>query len=206
MPNLKMKMKMKTTRTRTRTRTRTKLLMLIAIASSTIWSSCKKDKDEVSNPPATSNEEEVITTMKLSFVDSSNSSNIKYATFRDPDGDGGLSYDIFDTIKLEPNKTWITSILLLNETVSPPDTISNEVLEEGIDHLFCFTSSGTIATVIKTDIDNNGLPIGLQSKWYTNAIGNGSMQIELKHQPGIKDGTCSPGDTDISVNFPLLVQ
>jgi hypothetical protein len=185
---------------------RTKLLMLIAIVSTTIWTGCKKDKDDVSSPPATSNEEEVITTMQLTFVDSSDNSNVKTATFRDPDGDGGLAYDIFDTIKLVSNKTWITSIILLNETVSPADTISNEVLEEGVDHLFCFTPSGTIASVIKTDIDDNGLPIGLQTKWYTTSIGNGSIQIELKHQPGIKDGTCNPGDTDISVNFPLIVQ
>lgn len=186
--------------------TKTKLLMIVAIVTTTIWTGCKKDKDDVTAPPASSNEEEVITTMQLTFVDSSNSSNVKTATFRDPDGDGGLSYDIFDTIKLEPNKTWITSILLLNETVSPTDTISNEVLEEGVDHLFCFTPSGTIANVIKTDADDNGLPIGLESKWYTSAIGNGSIQVELKHQPGIKNGTCSPGDTDISVVFPVVVQ
>ncbi|MBK7854370.1 MAG: hypothetical protein IPJ79_05220 [Bacteroidetes bacterium] len=185
---------------------RTNTLMAIAFAATVIWTGCKKDEDTTTNPPPPANEEEVITTMKLAFVDSSNNSNIKYATFRDPDGDGGLSYDIFDTIKLEPNKTWITTILLLNETESPADTISNEVLDEGVDHLFCFTPTGTSATVIKTDLDNNGLPIGLQSKWYTTVAGNGTMQVELRHQPGVKDGTCTPGDTDISVDFQVKVQ
>ena len=111
-------------------------LLFATLAVATIWTGCKKDKDLVPVPQPVVNEPEVITTMKLTFVDSSNTSNIKYATFRDPDGDGGLGYDIFDTIKLEPNKTWITTIILLNETVSPDDTISNEVLEEGVDHLF----------------------------------------------------------------------
>jgi hypothetical protein len=174
----------------------TNTLLLIAIALASISTSCKKDDGDVTSPPPPSNEEEIITTMKLSFVDSSNTANIKYATFRDPDGDGGLAFDIFDSIKLEANKTWITTILLLNETSSPADTISNEVLDEGVDHLFCFTPSGTSATVKKTDVDNNGLAIGLKSKWYTGAAGNGSMQVELRHQPGIKTGSCSVGDTD----------
>lgn len=185
---------------------RTNTLMAIAFAAAAIWTGCKKDDDTVTDPPPPGNEEEVITTMKLTFVDSSNTANIKYATFRDPDGDGGLSYDIFDTIKLDANKTWITTILLLNESGNPIDTISNEVLDEGADHLFCFSPTGTSATVIKTDLDNNGLPIGLQSKWYTTVAGNGTMQVELKHQPGVKNGSCSVGDTDISVDFKVKVQ
>lgn len=185
---------------------RTNTVMLIAFALATIWTGCKKDKDPVDVPPPPGNEEEVITTMKLTFVDSSNTSTIKYATFRDPDGDGGLSFDIFDTIKLDANKTWITTILLLNETISPADTISNEVLDEGVDHLFCFTPTGTSATVLKTDVDNNGFPIGLQTKWYSTVTGNGTMQVELRHQPGTKDGTCTLGDTDISVTFQVIVQ
>ncbi|MSP69390.1 MAG: hypothetical protein EXR20_03885 [Bacteroidetes bacterium] len=185
---------------------KTMKLLFATLAVATIWTGCKKDKDLVPVPQPVQNESEVITTMKLTFVDSSNISNIKYATFRDPDGDGGLGYDIFDTIRLEPNKTWITTIILLNETVSPADTISNEVLEEGVDHLFCFSPTGISATVIKTDLDANSLPIGLQSKWRTTATGLGTMQVELRHQPGIKDGSCTPGDTDIDVVFQTQIQ
>ena len=181
-------------------------LLFATLAVATIWTGCKKDKDLVPVPQPVVNEPEIITTMKLTFVDSSNTSNIKYATFRDPDGDGGAGYDIFDTIKLEPNKTWITTIILLNETVSPADTISNEVLEEGVDHLFCFSPTGTSATVIKTDLDANSLPIGLQSKWRTTSTGLGTMQVELRHQPGIKNGSCTPGDTDIDVVFQTKIQ
>lgn len=183
-----------------------KIALLTLVAITTILSGCKKDKEQVPEPPPVQNESEVITTMKLIFVDSSNTSIIKYATFRDPDGDGGLGYDIFDTIKLAPNKTWLTTILLLNETASPVDTISNEVLEEGVDHLFCFSPTGVSATVIKTDLDANSLPIGLQSKWRTTASGFGTMQVELRHQPGIKNGSCAIGDTDIDVVFKTKIQ
>jgi len=181
-------------------------LMFAAIISASIITGCKRDDDLVPVPQPVVNESEVITTIKLTLVDSSNSSNIKYATFRDPDGDGGTGFDVFDTIILEANKTWYTTVLLLNETVSPADTISNEVLEEANDHLFCFSPSGTSATVTITDTDGNSLPIGLQSKWKTTSAGTGTMQVELKHQPGIKDGTCAPGETDIDVIFQVIIQ
>ncbi|MHB1278994.1 MAG: hypothetical protein ACYC1Q_11430 [Bacteroidia bacterium] len=167
---------------------------------------CKKDDDKVNNPPPIINEQEIITTMTLHFVDSSNSANSYSATFRDPDGDGGASYDIFDSIKLEANKTWFTTLILLNETASPVDTISNDVLDEAVDHLVCFTPSGTSAMVTITDLDGNGLPLGLQSKWKTGSAGTGTMQIILRHQPGTKDGTCTPGESDIDVTFPVIVQ
>ena len=31
------------------------------------------------------------------------------------------------------------------------------------------------------------------------------LTIELKHQPGVKDGTYAPGETDIQVAFKLKV-
>ncbi|TSJ46745.1 hypothetical protein [Fluviicola chungangensis] len=181
-------------------------LLVIGLVAASVITACKKDKDLVPVPQPVENEPEVITTMKLMFVDSSNASNVYYATFRDPDGDGGTSFDIFDTIILQPNKTWYTSILLLNETVSPIDTVSNDVLEEANDHKFCFTPAGVSATVQITDLDGNGLPVGLQSKWRTSGTGSGTMQVELRHQPGTKDGTCTSGETDISVVFPTKIQ
>ena len=72
--------------------------------------------------------------------------------------------------------------------------------------MFCFSPTGTSATVIKTDLDANSLPIGLQSKWRTTSTGLGTMQVELRHQPGIKDGSCTPGDTDIDVVFQTKIQ
>ncbi|MCC7454091.1 MAG: hypothetical protein IT222_07995 [Crocinitomix sp.] len=167
---------------------------------------CKKDDDLVPLPNPIVNEQELITTMKLTLIDSSDAANIRTATFRDPDGDGGVSYDLFDTIRLEPAKTWYVSILLLNETAAPIDTISNEVLEEANDHLICFSPGGNSATVLITDVDGNSFPIGLQSKWKTTSSGLGTMQIELKHQPGIKNGTCGVGETDIDILFPVKIQ
>jgi hypothetical protein len=170
-----------------------------------VTTSCKKDDDLPELPPPSENEVEVITTLRITFTDVLGVQPTVSATFRDPDGEGGIGPDIFDTIRLAPSTTYNASILLLNETASPVDTISNEVLDEGADHLFCFDPTGANVTISRTDTDGT-YEIGLQSQWVTGAVSTGSVTITLKHQPGVKDGTCTPGDTDVEVTFVTEIQ
>jgi hypothetical protein len=180
-------------------------LLMLAVAATTVIASCKKDEDDPKTPPATPNEEEVITTCILQFTDPSGVQPAVSATFRDPDGDGGNLPTQFDTIRLHPATNYETSIILLNETVTPADSISNEVLEEGNEHLFCFDVLDANVTITRTDSDGV-FEIGLESLWVTGAAGNGQVTVTLKHQPnGIKDGTCDPGDTDIEIAFPVII-
>lgn len=182
-----------------------KTIAFLGLACIATLASCKKDDDLVDVPPPIANEEEVITTMTLKFTDPTGVNPDVTATFRDPDGDGGLNFDIFDTIRLKNNTVYDMSIVLLNETVSPADTISNEVLEEADEHLFCFTSSFANVLIQRTDSDGT-FEIGLESQWTVGSVGNGTVQIVLKHQPGIKDGSCSPGETDVDVTFVTEVE
>lgn len=179
---------------------------LIAIIS--IWTGCKKDTSPVPNPPPIQNEEEVITTLTLMFDDTSAANADKVATFRDPDGDGGAGPDIFDTIRLEQNKSYLVSIIILNETASPVDTISNEVFEEANDHHFFFHHTGAAITTTYLDLDTNvpPLPIGLNTRWQSGTASTGTSQVILKHQPGAKNGTETPGETDIDVTFQTIIQ
>lgn len=163
--------------------------------------SCRR---QIENPP-NPNEEELITTLKIIFTDSAGIQAQATFQYRDVDGDGGLAPSIWDTIALKANTTYFAEILLLNETESPADTISNEVLEENKEHLFCFSVSGANCVVQRTDSDGT-YEVGLQSKWQTGAISNGTANIVLKHQPDVKDGTCAPGETDVDVLFQLMVQ
>jgi hypothetical protein len=57
-----------------------------------------------------------------------------------------------------------------------------------------------------TDKDGNNLPVGLESLWTTGAASSGAINVVLRHQPGVKDGTETPGDTDIDVVFPVNIQ
>lgn len=179
------------------------LLISIFIFTAIIYS-CKKDKDLIVNPPDT-NEEEVITTMTITFIDSAGVNPTVQATFKDPDGDGGNGPTIFDTIKLDNNTIYNASIILLNETKNPADTISNEVLEEANEHLFCFSVSDADVTITRTDSDGN-YEVGLKSKWVTGSSSSGYVTVTLKHQLEIKDGTCNPGETDVEVNFVIEIQ
>ncbi len=163
------------------------------------FAACKDDN------PAPENPEELITSLILNFVDSANASNTTAARFEDPDGPGGSSPTTFDTIVLQPNKTYFASIILLDESKTPVDTISNEVAEEKDDHLFTFSSTAGISILI-TDLDNNNLPVGLSTKWKTGTAATGNTIIRLKHQPGIKTGDVNLGETDVEVDFFTVVQ
>ncbi|MCB0762598.1 MAG: hypothetical protein KDC12_13810 [Flavobacteriales bacterium] len=167
--------------------------------------SCKKDPDPVDQPAQEENEGEIITTMIVEVSDSAGVLPHQSFIFRDEDGPGGNEPSQFDTLLLAPETTYFVSIVLLNETITPADTISLEVLEEGEDHLFCFTVSGLDLDIIRTDSDGT-YEIGLESTWHTGATGMGDVQIELKHQPGIKDGTCDPGETDVDLTFETHIE
>jgi hypothetical protein len=57
-----------------------------------------------------------------------------------------------------------------------------------------------------TDKDSKNLPVGLESTWTTGTSANGALQIILRHQPGVKNGTESPGNTDLDVTFQVKLQ
>lgn len=198
--------------------------------------SCKKDKKDpepAPQPTVPVNEEEVITTFKLMLTDSANGTVATYM-FKDPDGEGGQAayYGPTSTTQtdsvftLAPNTTYYGELIILDETKSPADSVSNEVKEEGDEHMFFYNHSANVVVnagnpyavqlngssikITYTDLDA-GSPqrgIGLKTKWRT-AVATGAIKyplnITLRHQPGVKDGTYAPGDSDISVDFKVKI-
>ncbi len=179
--------------------------LLATLAFLLVLISCGKDKDDPETPPAIVNEEELITTVTLEFTDPLGIYPDVSATFRDTDGPGGVEPSRFDTIYLVPSVLYNAHIVLLNESVDPAENITDEVLEEASDHLFCYTPQGLDLEIVRTDTDG-ALEIGIQSTWQTGASGEGNVQVVLKHQPGIKDGSCEPGETDVELDFRIIVQ
>jgi hypothetical protein len=180
-----------------------KLFALLPLCCLICIASCKKDDDDPRNPPLDPNDSELITTCILTFTDT-NSNASSNAVFRDSDGEGGNAPTRFDTIRLAQNSVYDMQIVLLDESSATVDTISNDVLNEGADHLFCFDVNNAQLNIARTDNDGQ-FEIGLQSLWTCAGSSNGHVTITLKHQPGEKDGTCSPGDTDVEINFPLVI-
>ncbi len=184
--------------------------MTLALIAATAISGCKKDEEETVTPPIV-NEEEVITTMILAF-DGQNGAADKELRFADADGDGG-GVPVLDLDTLQAASDYNVSIILLNETASPVDTISNEVLDEGVDHQFFFQLTGANMTFTYADADANGNPIGLQTTMATGTASVGTLKVTLRHQPdksaaGVVSGdiTNAGGETDIEVEFPIVIE
>lgn len=210
-------------------------LMMVLMAFSIIFTACKKDKNDPQPEPEppVANEEEVITTLKLELTDSA-SGTTKVYFFKDPDGAGGqaawygpdAATQSDSVLSLDAGKTYYGTVILLDETKTPADSVSNEVNEEGADHMFFYNNgnnsilntgnpytvqlNGSQVKISYTDLDN-GTPqrgIGLKTRWRTYASTAGikyPLNITLRHQPDAKDGSYAPGESDVSVDFKLKV-
>lgn len=180
----------------------------MALLTGLLVVSCKKD-DKKPDDHHHDHENELITTVKLNFSGKGISGNDTTFTvsFDDPDGAGGNKPISFDTIRFAANKTYTCDLILLDKSKNPVDTISNEVKEEADEHLFFFTPSNKDAlSVTINDKDSKGRNLGLKTSWVTTKATNGTVKVKLMHQPGVKDGTSATGDTDVEVDFPLVIK
>jgi hypothetical protein len=161
--------------------------------------------------------------MKITLRDTINNTSVTYV-FSDLDGAGGNPATFGNSgadsiINITANHVYEATILLLDQTKTPVDTISNEVEEEGADHMFFFNSiaptgtpyntylSGSMTNIKYLDLDANNRGIGLSTEWTAPSMmmTKSPLTIELKHQPSVKDGSYAPGETDIQVGFKLKV-
>ncbi|MEM7373938.1 MAG: hypothetical protein AAF587_35280 [Bacteroidota bacterium] len=108
-------------------------------------------------------------------------------------------------IVLNANTTYTTVSASFRNAADNED-ITAEILTESVDHLVCFTPNGTNVTITRTDKDANDLELGLTSSWETGEASTGTLNLSLKHQPGVKDGSCEPGDANVEVLFNIVIQ
>ena len=167
--------------------------------------SCSNDEDP-DIPP----EPELITT--LNYTLTSSGGDVVVLSFQDIDGDGGNAPIVMNGT-LAANDSYTGSLELLNESVSPAEDITQEIMEEDEEHQFFFQSTVPGLTVAYGDQDEDGNPIGLITNLFTADAGSGSMTIILRHEPnksgeGVASGdiTNASGETDIEVTFTIDVQ
>ena len=171
-----------------------------------IFSSCKKE-----SKPET-NDEEVITTMKLTFVPVGGGTTLTYQ-YDDADGPGGNA-PVQDVIALSPSKSYQVSVQLLNKTVNPVEDITTEVQAESDAHRFYYEPSvGSNITVSQLDNDTNGVPLGVNGTWTSGAASTGTLKVTLRHYPGTPPGketsdpvNSSKSATDVEVVFNTSIQ
>ena len=195
-------------------------ISLLALATSVLFSCEPKDPEKEDTP-------ELITRVTLTFTPTDGSAVIE-VNASDPDGEGVADIAADDDIVLNGSKTYDLSVSLFNdlaEVGSPDYNLSNEVKEEGDEHLLLFgwteglfstpSGNGNIDNrtdpVIYTDNDMKNLPLGLTTRWTTASTGlpaSGTFRLILKHQPGQKTAASgnSIGETDLDVTFTVIVQ
>jgi hypothetical protein len=112
------------------------------------------DDDPVDDPPQM-NEEELITTVAMTFTNADDAEDVRTFRFSDPDGEGGNAPETTDTIELNASSTYDLAIRFLDESdPNSVEDITEEVEEEADEHLVCYTTPGDL-TVTITDKDTN---------------------------------------------------
>lgn len=162
--------------------------------------------------PEPVNEEELITTVKLTFTPSGGGTAV-VATFQDFDGAGGNS-PIITNPTLAANTSYSVTVQFLDETQNPSEDVTEEVEEEAEEHqVFFQVASGLNFTYSYNDEDGNGNPIGLAGTVQTGAASNGNLQVVLLHEPnktasGVAAGdlTNAGGEEDVRVTFAVTIQ
>lgn len=180
-------------------------IIILSIAIVTLLSACKKDNNNVYNPNPI-NEEELITTVSLSFNSNAFPTLPVMYSYRDLDGIGGNEPTV-DTIKLSRNTMYMLQLYFLDESKNPTVDISEEVAEEANDHLVVFGTDTNYLKVDIIDLDTNSppLPLGLNSLVTAKGPIQTTLRVILKHQPGIKNGDPNLGETDVEVVYPVVI-
>jgi hypothetical protein len=189
-----------------------KLLISCLFLIATLLPLVSCDNDD----PDPVNEEELITTVKLTFqkLDAMSAPTGNPITYSWQDIDGsGANAPVINSIMLNANSTYTVTIALLDESKNPVEDISEEVEEEGEAHQFFFQKSATLnLNTTYGDLDSNSFPIGLKNTITTTNASTGTLTVTLRHEPvkdaaGVKDGNMANagGDTDVEAVFPATI-
>lgn len=174
------------------------------------------------------NEEEVITTVTLTFTPAGGGAAV-VAEFDDPDGDGG-NPPTTDPVDLAAGTTYTLTVGFQNRLETPPEEITDEVRDEGVEHQVFFTGTAVNGPATSNpaaplthsygDQDAAGNPLGLTSTIAATA-GTGTLTVTLRHMPpvngvAVKTATTAAelkaggftaigGENDAQVDFAVAV-
>lgn len=182
------------------------LFLLLSIAG------CKKD--ETPQNAAEPHPVEVMTTLRMALVDTSdNVKNNVTVTFRDLDGSGGTPATA-DTLTLRPGVTYFATVTLSNERSSPATAVTPEIQREAKAHRVWYTVSGGIASKMSIAyFDSDGAnPLGLAVyiSVSTTNVSTGSLRVVLRHYDPeslkLSDLNGILGAVDIDATFPIVIR
>lgn len=179
------------------------------LLTAVLFTACSKDKVDTPEPE----EQELITTMRLVVTNSTGFNK----TFNYKVDNGFTSSQIgnveIDDIVLAANTDYNVEVQVLNESVAPPENITEEVKEESNDHLFFYESKpsqGAGSLVFSNGSkDADGQPFNQTIIFSTGDIGTGQLILALKHLPTNKSGQTQAevgGETDAQAIYPVRIE
>jgi hypothetical protein len=175
---------------------------LLLIGVTTLFTQCK-DAGEALTPD---DENELITSVTLSFKEAGTGAVTSFS-YKDPDGEGGNAPTRFDAVSLKANTEYTMTVEFLDESKTPVNNITEEIAKESDEHLLVYTPSpASLLSYTYGDKDANNFGIGLTGTAKSGAAGEGKLKVQLRHQPGTKNGTPVPGSDDVNLDFDLKVQ
>ncbi len=165
--------------------------------------------------PTEPGEEELITTILISLSPDDGGTAVT-ARFRDLDGEGGND-PVVDKLIVMKGTNYNGTVGVLNETESPVEDITEEVMEEAEAHQFFYATLGgfSAATVDYADkesdyVTNSGAdhPVGIKfTLSIPESAQDGQLRVTLSHYDDeSKDGVNPSGETDIDVTFDVEVR
>jgi hypothetical protein len=179
-------------------------------------------------PAPTEGEQEVITTVELTFTPPAGAAVV--VSHADPENDGS---PVIDDIVLDNNTRYAMTVTFTNELSTPAEDITGEVLTESDEHQVLVYGAGVAGRANASnddqlvdhtydDEDANGFPVGLSNTIGTVAAGTSTLQLMLRHMPpeggaAVKNATVAAdfstggstaigGDIDVDVSFSVRVE
>ncbi|WP_157957236.1 type 1 periplasmic binding fold superfamily protein [Winogradskyella tangerina] len=182
---------------------------LLCLALVTSFTSCSDDDD-----PAPVNEEEIITTLTLTFVNNANPLDFVVLNSFAADGlEDGMSTETI-TGNFTAGVTYSLSLGLLNTSENPAeDVLNGDIIPEADEHFFAYAVNGLDMTMTR-DADDvpgpDGSNLGVNTTWVANSAGTGNLQIRLIHEPTSVDdsnefGSATGGSEDFNITFTGVV-
>lgn len=186
---------------------RTSISLLLLACGAMVMDGCKKDEKAVA-PPVPGNE--FLTTVKIRAVNTKDPSDVQIASWTDTTLIAHPADSInTPVLNLKANASYNAEVLFLDETQKPAGDVTAEIKERQNYHLICFSGSTNLPlTVKRTDLDTNtpALEVGLEDLFTTGAAGTGQLNVQLRHQPNAKNGSCEPGSTDADVTYTINIK
>lgn len=178
------------------------LIWLVSVV--VLAGACSKDEKNV----APTDDNEAITTATLTLTNKATPTESVTATIENLNTTADFSKA---TLNLKANTTYTGVISLLDKTKTPALDATEEIREKANEHLFVYTPTpSNLLTVTLTDKDTNPspgpYPIGLTTELKTGAAGTGKLNVVLRHQPNAKNGTATPGSSDLDTDFTVVVK